>query len=255
MDPERVRDALAARHARKAGQRPFGIPADARMPSEDPLYDSIASSYFTLRMGLAALALAMPIALWIGAGAHHLQHSLSAYYHFSQDRAGTFGAGTMRDWFVGMLWAVGVFLLLYRGYSRVEDRVLDVAGIAAVLIALFPMDWPENTGATRSGHATVHYLAAATFFTAIAYVCVFRAHDTLSILKDPVRVRMFRAAYRLLGTLMVGMPLGIFLASRVAPVAGQGWLFWAEVAGVYAFATFWLVKSREIWEIENIADA
>jgi len=59
------------------------------------------------------------------------QTSISAYYWTLDPE---------RNAFVGVLCAVGVFLLLYKGYSWFEDRVLDLAGVSAVGIAFFPMD-------------------------------------------------------------------------------------------------------------------
>src|SRR3546814_11716292 len=78
----------------------------------------------------------------VGGGLHHIQPSLSAYYHFAPDAADQYGAGTMRDAFVGMLCAIGSFLFFYRGHSFQEDVALNCAGISAVLVALVPTDWP-----------------------------------------------------------------------------------------------------------------
>jgi len=59
------------------------------------------------------------------------QTSISAYY---------WTLDLERNFFVGVLCAVGVFLLLYKGYNRLEDRILDLAGISAAGVAFFPMD-------------------------------------------------------------------------------------------------------------------
>ncbi len=50
-------------------------------------------------------------------------------------------AGSMRSYFVGFLFAVGAILFANKGYSRREDIFLNIAGVSALMIALFPMPW------------------------------------------------------------------------------------------------------------------
>jgi hypothetical protein len=227
--------------------------ATAVPPVVSELYASISASYFTLRRGLAILALIFPVALVVGAGAGHLQASISAYYHFSIAHPQTYGAGAMRDVFVGVLWAIGAFLFFYRGYSTREDRALDVAGVAAVLIATVPMDWPARSLAEPSVRAMIHTAASVIFFLAIAYVCLFRPGDTLALVRDATRRQRFKRGYALLGALMVAIPLGLVALHYVFPVAADHnrLVFFVEAAAIYVFSAFWLVKSREIAAIEK----
>jgi hypothetical protein len=44
----------------------------------------------------------------------------------------------MRNLFVGAMCAMGVFFAAYRGYDRWDSRLTNVAGFAAICIALFP---------------------------------------------------------------------------------------------------------------------
>ncbi|HEX8238235.1 MAG TPA: hypothetical protein VF574_00665 [Allosphingosinicella sp.] len=252
MNPKAMRDELEARH----GPAPTGTTTSAPPPSamragapapapiaRSDLYETISGSYFTLRRGLALLALAFPVLLWLVAGPEHLQASISAYYHYHGTGAGPspFGSGSARDVFVGVLWAIGAFLFFYRGYSRREDIALDIAGLAALLISTFPMDWPDDVGSLRN---TIHFTSAVIFFLAVAYVCLFRPGDTLALLRDPVSKRRFKRSYALLGTLMIAVPVSIlavhFLADwlRLIPERSDEnrWVFWVEVAGIYVFA-------------------
>jgi hypothetical protein len=270
MGPEPVRTYLEAAHGQAAlssatptgGASPAAASATAAEPAEEhseELYKSISGSYFFLRMGLAFMALAFPVVLWIGAGTEHLQGSISAYYHF-RDTGGSgrssFGAGAMRDVFVGALCAMGAFLLFYRGYSRREDIALNLAGIGAILVALFPIDWPDDVGSFRN---IVHFTSAVTLFLAVAYVSIFRCGDTLRLLRDENRRRTFGRLYRLLGGLMVALPLSIvtleLLADRFYLIPERSdesrVIFWIEVAGIYVFSAFWIAKSREIVLIER----
>jgi hypothetical protein len=235
------------RHPRQVAafelQRKFRLLA-AQEPGkkDDAVLASITASYFFLRRGLALIAFVFPIALWLGAGPGHLQTSISAYYHYSA-ASPAYGAGTMRNVFVGVLWAIGAFLYFYKGYSAKEDWALDVAGLAAAAIASFPMDWPPGAGATWVG--TVHYSSATAFFLAIAFVCLFCSGDTLAALKDERRRGRFRRIYAALGIAMVAVPLAVL----VLPF-GSFVVLGIEVGGIWIFSLFWLVKSREIALIE-----
>jgi len=211
----------------------------------DPL--SVATSYVILRNGIGVLGLAFPVVLIAGAGLDNVQASLSAYYHFNAVEPGKFGAGTMRDAFVGMLCAIGAFLFFYRGHSLQEDLALNVAGIAAVLVAMVPMDWPVDGALEASASARIHSLSAIIFFVMIAYVCVFRARDTLCLMDDLAARRFFEGIYLLLGLLMLATPAAVMALELFAPNAQNGFAtLIVEVAGVFVFAAFWLVKSWEI---------
>lgn len=229
---------LAATAWRPARHRLLGQPSD-------PL--SVSTSYVVLRNGIGVLGFALPIAMIVGGGLDHIQPSLSAYYHFSPERPGQYGAGTMRDLFVGLLCAIGAFLFFYRGHSLLEDVALNVAGISAVLVALFPMDWPPAPGTTASVTSRLHSGSATLFFLMIAYVCVFRARDTLYILEDESRRRMFERLYLTFGLLMLATPAMVALLAATSTVAGMGYeTLIVESGGVFVFAAFWLVKSFEI---------
>lgn len=211
----------------------------------DPL--AISTSYSVMRSGIGVLGLAFPLVIVIGGGLDNLQGSLSAYYHFSPLDPARYGAGTMRDLFVGMLCAIGAFLFFYRGHSLQEDVALNIAGISAVLVAFFPMDWPPDSAAAGSTSAGIHSVCATIFFVMVAYVCVFRARDTLCLMGDAGRRRKFERLYLVLGILMVSTPAAVALLRQISAVVPIGYTtLLIEIAGVLVFASFWLVKSIEI---------
>jgi hypothetical protein len=222
-------------------------PAARQIFAHRPDLLSVSTSYVIMRNGIGVLGLAFPIVLIVGGGLDHVQASLSAYYHFSRTHPGQYGAGTMRDLFVGMLFAIGAFVFFYRGHSLQEDMALNIAGICAVLVALVPMDWPSGVEGAPSVAACIHSLCATTFFVMIAYVCIFRAQDTLFIMKDRPRRKAYKRVYLILGVLMLATPTSVVALAIVAPAAESGYsTLVIEVAGVIVFATFWLVKSFEI---------
>ena len=199
----------------------------------------IASTYFYLRMGMGIIALVFPVLLWIGGrvGANlPLQGSMSAYYHAEQ--------GYMRDWFVGILFAIGIMLFLYKGFTRIEDYVLNVAGVLALGIALFPMAWPESGKPPYYG--TIHGSCAIFFFLCIAYVCIFHGDDTLDLLEQnrgQKAIQKYRRTYKILGSLMIISPL---IAAGASTFFGfSSFSFFVETVGVWVFAAYWLVKTRE----------
>ncbi len=211
----------------------------------------IIATYQILRLGLAIIAFAFPVLLWIGgkvvtldeSSTLKLQGSMSAYYHADpDDDAGnpTAGNGVMRNWFVGLLFAIGIILYLYKGVTNLENYALNIAGVLAIGIAIFPMDWPESSGTGFSAHGA----CAVTFFLCIAYVCIFRASDTLSLISDDKKRAYYRRRYKLIGFGMILMPAGAYALHFFLD---SGWAILAvEVAGIYVFATYWWLKSHEI---------
>ena len=204
------------------------------------LQDHITATYFTLRLGLILLGASLPFILLIGGLIHGglpPQASMSAYYHA--------GDGVMRDKFVGALWAVGACLYLYKGYTHLENYALNLAGVCAICIALFPMQWDCGTSCSAF---SLHGAFAVLFFVLIAYVCVFRAPDTLNLMTDRGKATRYLRIYRALGIGMIASPVaavilisGLHIATESRPT-----VFAIEAAGVLVFAAYWFVKSREI---------
>lgn len=205
----------------------------------DGLRRHLVRTYTSLRYGVGIIGGALPLVLWLGGwigDGEPLRGSMSAYYY----------SPAMRDVFVGALITVGVILYLYRGFSTVEDWALNLAGIFAVGVALVPTTPPGAPARALTWHGTF----AVAFFICIAYVCIFRASDTLSLVRWTDRARRLRLAYRLLGYAMIVAPL---LAAALAYLLRDGVhpnrvVFAVEAAGVWVFSAYWLYKSRELSE-------
>jgi hypothetical protein len=199
------------------------------------LSNQVKATYRMLRLGLAVIAFAFPLILWIGGylrGEVPLAGSMSAYYHAS--------AGVMRNEFVGILFAVGALLFAYQGYSQFEDWALNFAGVLALGIAVFPMKWPESTDSSFS----IHGACAISFFVCIAYVCIWRSGDTLPLIKDEAMRERYRLVYRTLGVAMVVCPFLAWTLISLMPLRKSA-IFFVELAGIYVFATYWVIKSHE----------
>lgn len=228
------------------------------------LSEHMLATYQTLRVVLFIIALTFPLVLWVGGAisTHHLrlQGSMSAYYHANKESDHEFaqrqlaackpqgpiecvqldsGRGVMRNWFVGVLFIISAMLVVYKGYRPAEDVALNLAGVFAVLVALFPTAW-DAPG------LPFHAIFAFSFFLCIAYVCIFCASATLSLVKEDRRA-YYRRCYKVLGWAMVASPVLALILTWVLD-SRRSYLFFAEAFGVYAFAAYWLVKTLEIRE-------
>ena len=91
---------------------------------------SLVFSYLELRKAIGILGMVLPFVVSLGAWLFFqegIQRSISAYYHTG-----------MRDVFVGTLFAIGFFLLSYKGYERSDAIAGDLGCLFAVGVALFP---------------------------------------------------------------------------------------------------------------------
>jgi hypothetical protein len=221
--------------------------------------------FIALRWGVGIVGISLPVIL---GGIGYLVHgiplagSMSAYYHATKDCSGgkavqqaaesstnqsasnrclVIGTGPMRNWFVGNLFFIGGAMLLMRGFSRYENWALDVAGIMAPCVALFPMNWGNETGFNP------HLTFAITFFACVGFTCVFCAEKTLKEIPQTLPNRanviaFYKRWYRVLGTLMIVLPICAHLFLWRDPHR----MFFVEAAGVWAFGFYWLFKTFEL---------
>jgi hypothetical protein len=92
-------------------------------------------SYLTLRRIIGWIAVLLPVVLV--AAKLLLRKQLNIPVQWPDSASGFYYTG-MRDVFVGSLCALGVFLLAYRGYDRLDFWITFVAGLCAIGVALFP---------------------------------------------------------------------------------------------------------------------
>ncbi len=219
------------------------------------LEQHVMGTYFDVRLGIAVMGFSLPILLALIGKllGIPLQGSMSAYYHALAGAiphcpaSVAIGSGALRNLFVGILTATAVSLYVYKGFSQSENVALNLAGIALATVAFVPMAWPECDG---GGWISAHGGAAVFFFLCIAYVSVFRAMDTISLIKSKERAGRYKITYRWLGIAMIVSPLAAVLWNALFTPAGthSSKTFFLEAFGVFAFAGYWLVKSFELKE-------
>lgn len=217
----------------------------------EPDRDDVLRAYYRIRRTVGWLGLALPFLLvaggWFSQGA--VEPSISDYYHT-----------LMRDAFVGVLTAIGLFLITYPGHDPgagehlSDDVITTVAGIAAFGVAYFPNETPMNANLLGSitqqalGYqvaAGAHYLSAIVFLSALAAMCLRKFARTAK----PLRRRIYRAC----GWVIVAMTVLVIVASWFKIRGPEGpqtfvtdWMLilWFEAVAIWAFALAWLVKGR-----------
>ncbi len=124
--------------------------------------------------------------------------------------------------------------------GKLRDAIGESGKKAQQLTVGLSPDARDSLPKTIRGWA--HYAGAFGFFFGIAYVCWFRARDTL-VLADPARRRRFEMLYRFTGILMAGVPV---VATVLWLWKQPSWVFWIEFGGVFVFALYWSIKSWEL---------
>jgi hypothetical protein len=194
--------------------------------------------------------------LWWLKEALPVQDSLSAYYH-AGNACFPF-QGVYRDLFVGLLAAIGFCLVIYTGFGKLENWLLNIAGVSLLGVAYFSIDWP-NSAAIDSCRmipsfqpfkasllfglpVSIHTFSAVIFFLAITLTNVFTALNTVEIIDDRDKQRLWRNVFQVFRFIMP-VSLGIVL---LLLRGDRRLVLWLEWAGIWAFSIYWLLKSVEI---------
>jgi hypothetical protein len=201
----------------------------------------LESSFITQRLGMAVLAAVFPVFFIVSsvAGRTEWQPSISAYY---------WTLDLERNFFVGALCAMGVFLFLYKGYTLLEDLVLDLAGVCAVGIAFAAM---VKDGDCGPGGFSLHGVFAVVFFACIGFICIFMSRKSLEEEHDPERKAAYMRRYWMCAVVMAvaivaALVLKMLPMEKTQAMCERGWTFWCESFAVWAFAAFWYLKTREL---------
>jgi hypothetical protein len=86
-------------------------------------------SHVTLRKWIGILGILLPAVCWLGGklASLDLQQSISFYYHTN-----------VRDYFVGILVVVSLFLITYKGYENRDNILTTITGIFGLGVVTFP---------------------------------------------------------------------------------------------------------------------
>lgn len=218
--------------------------------------NDLVLSYLALRQFLGYLGFALPSALILYAviTGRGLETSISDFYYTP-----------MGDFLVGVLSAIGVFLLCYKGFQPMpgewitDRRVGTLAGLGALGVALFPVrregvqacDWlaPDCITYGSSIHPdTLHYSSAALFFACLALFCFVLftkgdRDDTGRMIWSP-RNRFYVGCGAVIVASMLALAVYKLLPALQPRLNAVNYIFWCETVGVLAFAASWLIKGK-----------
>lgn len=204
---------------------------EIRRRSSDPGSQPYIQSYVFMRRVIGWLGLVLPPLLVVGEPIVFDDRpvplgSLSAYYYSG-----------FREVFVGMLCAIGVFLIIYKWPERTrESRASTFAGLAVIAVAFFPTGKPGAKVATtplqdllsEDWVERIHFGSAAVFIFLLSRISRYWWKNRV----PPRRVHKI-CEWVILAALALAALEGL-----------TGWpdygILIAEFAAVWAFAVSWL---------------
>jgi hypothetical protein len=226
--------------------------------------DELALSQLSLRKGLGILGLALPVILLMVSALSPtitLQRSLSAYYYVPH----------LRDLLVGVLWAIGAFLVFYQGYTTIptafknlptwlsrhmtDTKLTTLAGIGALATAILPTCEFQDQ-CTAKFIAGLHLASAVTFLGTLGVLSIWAFTESNTHPKDwDAAKRWSNRVYTTCGWLILaslaaaGLTLG-FGITAIGPFTQP--VFWLESTAIWAFGISWLVKGEAIQALLGI---
>jgi hypothetical protein len=215
-------------------------------------------SYRRLRRAIGYLGMGLPVLLIIFSlipfFETDFQKSISHYYYTN-----------LREFFTGILCAVGLFMIRYKGksnsnYLKNENFLTNLAGIMAVCVAFIPVN-PDYTWMKKytlipynwEMIGGVHYLSAALLFLIFSLLAINvftegqRAESSLS--RSSFNENNI---YRFCGYTILG-------AVILVPVSSHfNWFtystFLLEMIALILFGTAWLIKGRALGDAGVIGE-
>ena len=198
--------------------------------------DTLIISYLTLRKLVGWLGFSLPFVLPAGYliffSRSMFPGSLSGYYYTG-----------MRNFLVGSLCVLGVFLAGYYAYNdKLDFWITNLAGLFAVGVAFFPTE-PANSSPHQKDIGHIHFVFAALLFAMLA-IMALRFTKTIPG-GEPTRQKRWRnLVYRICAALIAASMLIAFIANFLPTSIKNSMpsLFWFEAVAVVAFSVSWLVK-------------
>jgi hypothetical protein len=209
---------------------------------------SLIISYLTMRRLIGILGIALPVILVAGGlilDGTDIQGSISGYYYTN-----------MRDFFVGLLCGVSLFLISYKGYEKIDDLMGTLSGVFALGTMVFPTSMFSGK-VVRVGlflindniSEYIHLTFGALFFLSLSFnsIVLFTRRGPGALSKEKKRRNII---FRTCGTVMVLAIACItiymfFLRDTV--IAKFNPVLILESIALFAFGISWLIKGNTLF--------
>jgi hypothetical protein len=214
--------------------------------SLDRLRQNLLVSYIHVSIGIGIIAFLFPVAVYLNGlfFGISLQDTLSNYF-FAKAGGGIDPFDhPARVLFVGGLFAIGTFMFLYKGFTRGENIILNLAGVFAIGVAVFPMTMFKFYGCTP------HAICAIAMFLCIIYLAIWGKRNSLDLMDDPQRKAFYEKWYNIIAGLMLSF-IVVTAGLHFLFHPGKSFVFWVESVGIWVFAAYWLLKGMELNDLVN----
>ena len=201
-------------------------------------------SYYELRMLIGAAGILLPFLLFIGKlvsnGEPQIEYSVSDYYD----------NGAAGDILVGVLFALGFFLLSYRGYEPIDSKAANLGCVFALGVALFP------TISDNHWVHKLHFVFALLLFSVFIFfsIYLFRKGDPRKSCSKQKENR--NRAYLVCGIIMIVCIAGIAVCSFFLEELSAKYhlVFWLESIALVSFGFSWITKAEFLFWKDSDTD-
>jgi len=168
-----------------------------------------------------------------------VQYSLSHYYYTI--------AG---DVFVGLLTAIALFLIAYKGPEFQDNLFTNIAGLLALLIAFFPSTNNEDVKcflfelSNNKFVTTVHFTAATFFLLILSGISLFLFTKTKGkkTREKELRNKFYYVCGAMIFLSIIVLALFYNIDSLTPYVESYHLTFWLEWMALFSFGLSWLIK-------------
>jgi hypothetical protein len=218
--------------------------------AETPATRDMVMSYLLLRIFVGVIGIVLPWLLIVGNWVigYGFQPSMSGYYYTP-----------MRNFFVGALWALGIFLVAYNGYDLADRMITNVAGVATIGVSLLPTTPANNPTLRQVVIGDLHLTCACVAFVLLAVMALRFAKRVptppglrfwpgvgyafgFTRAADSGTPRWEIVVYRFSGFVILGCVLLIYPLANVATYS----LLTLETIMLVFFGLSWFVKGRKL---------
>lgn len=215
----------------------------------DPDSAGYVRSFLIVRLAIGVLGLGLPLflILWDGVwldGDPFFRSSVSAYYYSGG-----------RELFVGVLCAIGFFLITYKiTQVNLDNTASILAGIAAIVVAFFPtgLPAPDTPLTPLQGKVGVdeveatHFVAAAVFIGLLALLSYFFGVREGKRRRPGQRLpKEFWRWYHIGLAGVIAVTLAAIGLTELLDWGPDKRLFIGETVAAVAFGLSWLAKGAE----------